>query len=244
MSELFILYRDVKVTAEYRGKGINPLWEEQVPRGHFYIHIEGPKGKDVFDYWVGETVIALNQQSELSTALWHLMADAESGSSYDFEEFCSEPGYDTDSIRHKDIFNSCAEIAEKLRNVSKEFDFGADREFLDEQHNFHNNRVYATSWDLWCRPYEAVILFDDKEIEATWEENRPHPEGPSTVNLGDGWVDVEHRMPFENSDVYWTWLFAESKQDPAERYNITVPTVQLINQLLLSEDDDNYYLTL
>jgi hypothetical protein len=51
-------------------------------------------------------------------------------------------------------------------------------------------------------------------------------------------------MPFENSDVYWTWLFAESKQDPAERYNITVPTVQLINQLLLSEDDDNYYLTL
>lgn len=237
MSEIFILYRNVKVTAAYLSEAINPDWDSDTIRSKFLIKVEGPTCKTVFPYWCNIDTKELDQ-SDLCSALQSLVMDAESGSNYDFPEFCSELGYETDSIKARDIFNSCAETAEKLNNTG-EFEFGCDREFLDYNYQIHDNRVYLTDSDLWNRPSQAIILFDGQEIEATWEENRSHPGGESTSSMGDGWVDVEHKMPFSNEDVWWTWMFSDTI---ISSYGIVPCDIRLINTSL-SEDDD-YYATL
>lgn len=236
MSEIFILYRDVKVTAAYLSEAINPDWEDSTIRSKFLIKVEGPTYKAVFSYWCHIDTKEMDQ-SDLCSALQSLVMDAESGSNYDFSEFCSELGYEVDSIRAKRIFEACAETAEQLNNIG-EFDFGADREFLDESHTIYENRVYSKDSSLWSRPSEAIVLFDDEEYEATWEEDRAHPGGPNTARMGDGWVDVEHRMPID--DAWWTWTYPT--EPVQEKYNMAVPEIQLINTS--TSEDDDYYATL
>lgn len=237
MSEIFILYRDVKVTAQYLAESIHPDWDDDSIRSKFHLEVTGPKGQSTFFYWAHIDTKSLNQY-DIAQALWSLCSDAEHGSCYDFPEFCSELDYESDSIKARNIFDACADIAEKLNNIG-EFDFGPDREFLDAGYHIHTDgRIYCTDSDLWGRPSEAIVLFDDQEIEATWEKDRAHPGGPSTARMGDGWIDVEHRMPID--DAYWTWLF--STEPVEKKYNISVPTVRLITSPLF--DDDDYYLTI
>lgn len=236
MSEIFILYRDVKVTSAYVSEAINPAWEDDTIRSKFLLKIEGPLGKSVFPYWCSIETKSFNQ-SELTEALQCLVSEAESGSNYDFPEFCSEFGYDVDSIKSRNIFEACAETAEQLNNIG-EFDFGCDREFLDYGYRIYNDRIYSAESGLYCRPSEAIVLFDDEEYEATWENDRAHPGGPSTARMGDGWVDRENRMPID--DAWWTWPY--STEPVQEKYNMATPIVQLINTS--TSEDDDYYATL
>lgn len=239
MSKLFIVYRDVKVSSIYLGEFVNPKWEDNLHRSKYFLEVSGPLGCYRFDYWGTPNGKELDQPN-MVTALWSLVSDAECGENYDFAEFCSELGYNNDSINSKYIFESCCETAEKLKNISNKFDFGEDREFLDNATYVHsNNRVYSKEESLWCRPSEAIVLFDDVEYGATWQENRPHPGGPSTASMGDGWVDNEHHMPVD--DAYWTWIYSEQQDTVISRYNVTSPDVQLIKP---SSDDDDYYLTI
>jgi hypothetical protein len=53
----------------------------------------------------------------LDEVLESLFLDADSYNNYDFEEFCSEFGYDSDSRSAKGIYNQCGKISKNLERL-------------------------------------------------------------------------------------------------------------------------------
>lgn len=239
MSEIFILYRDVKVTAQYVEQSYNLFWENSTIMSKYAISITNiHTGRNHIDNWYRNSELnqALTQQ-EIASALQDIMSDA-SYADNSWEGYCADLELDQDSLRVRATFDHMQEGKDKLLWVDDSFDFGADVEFLDNAIAIYENRVYLKDSNLWSRPSEAIVLFDDIEYEATWEEDRAHPGGPSTARMGDGWVDIEHRMPID--DAWWTWAY--STEPVQERYNMAVPEIQLIDNS--TSEDDDYYATL
>jgi hypothetical protein len=82
--------------------------------------------KHTLDYWQG---IGCKDEPTAESVLYCLLSDA-SCLNESFEDFCSNCGYDNDSMNAKRIYNKVVKQTEKLKNLLGE-DF--DRFFLAEQ---------------------------------------------------------------------------------------------------------------
>lgn len=58
---------------------------------------------------------------EIDTVLYSLLSDADCGQML-FDDFCNELGYDTDSIKHNEIYKACQTNAKKVRTFIKDLD--------------------------------------------------------------------------------------------------------------------------
>ena len=65
------------------------------------------------DYWQG---VGIKERPTLKGVMECLFLDAES-SSENFEDFCSNFGYDTDSRKAERIYNACKRIKENLKRL-------------------------------------------------------------------------------------------------------------------------------
>ncbi len=52
-----------------------------------------------------------------ASVLYSLLNDARCGSDYDFEDFCSEFGYDEDSIKAYETYKACQKTSKQLKKV-------------------------------------------------------------------------------------------------------------------------------
>lgn len=84
-----------------------------------------------FEYWASISHPEIQSEEDLISALKCCISDGISGL-LDFEDFCSEFGYNSDSISDKKVYDSCVELSQKLLYV-----FGSE-DRIEEIHLFLN----------------------------------------------------------------------------------------------------------
>lgn len=78
--------------------------------------IEFNNKKESFQYTDSIANFYDNKRPEAKSLIYCVLMDATCDLS-SFEDFCSEFGYDSDSIKHKNIYDACIKSAEKLGNL-------------------------------------------------------------------------------------------------------------------------------
>ena len=90
----------------------NPNMESETPMDHWKCVLNNPAGKTLHVFFsMGQG--HKGKQPKLDEVLNCLASDC-SGVENDFEDFCSELGYDTDSRKAERIFKTCKAQAVKL----------------------------------------------------------------------------------------------------------------------------------
>jgi len=74
------------------------------------------KEKIRFEFWASMAHPIIKTEYEILNAFYCFVGDAVSGS-YDFEEFCSELGYNIDSRQAEKIYKKCIKQNDKLSKI-------------------------------------------------------------------------------------------------------------------------------
>lgn len=114
------LARKMRLTSKY-GAALDwekqSDWQQHANGFRCTLHYQGRQY--TFDFWQG---VAISGEPDAEGCLDCLLSDAQSGEQ-DFEEFCSEFGYDTDSRSAEATWKACKKTATAMRRL-----LGADFE--------------------------------------------------------------------------------------------------------------------
>lgn len=110
-------YLNWEITATYTGSK-QADWENINNWNHHRVTVTNTNnGKEIgFDFWASLAHPHLTSLYDTVNAFHCFVEDAISGD-MDFEEFCFEFGYDTDSRRAERTWKACKKAAEKLRRI-------------------------------------------------------------------------------------------------------------------------------
>lgn len=118
-------FKNLVVTAKLHAEGVkfpNSELSDRILHNHFKVTVKNTDSKTriSFDFYGSYAdwqngVIELCQ-SDLKHALYSFISDSEAGTK-EFEEFCSELGYDTDSRKAEKIHKACIKSFEKLEKL-------------------------------------------------------------------------------------------------------------------------------
>ena len=86
--------------------GSSDMWH-----AHFKITLRGNESRATFDFYGSQL-----DDGEIKSAVRCILGDAVSGG-LDFEDFCSEVGYDTDSRKAEKVHKACQRTAAKIARV-------------------------------------------------------------------------------------------------------------------------------
>jgi len=86
-------------------------WQQNADGYSCCLHYQGRRY--TFDFWQG---IGISQDPTAEGCLECLLSDAQSGSE-DFEEFCANCGYDSDSRKAERIWKGCKKVREKMKRL-------------------------------------------------------------------------------------------------------------------------------
>jgi len=113
-ARLHDLAKGLRITVKY---GANLDYEKQdewQQRAHGYHCTLKYKGRQYsFDFWQGE---AITEEPTAEGTLECLLSDAQAGSQ-DFEEFCGDMGYDTDSRKAERTWKACQKVSEGMQRL-------------------------------------------------------------------------------------------------------------------------------
>jgi len=96
--------------AQWSMKGLEQNWNNH------RVTVACEKRATTFDFWASIAHPMIESESDLFGAFECFVMDAMSGES-DFEGFCSESGYDTDSRKAAKIHKACRKANANLRRV-------------------------------------------------------------------------------------------------------------------------------
>ena len=98
-------------------KGLNKpdMWHN-----HFKLTLRGNESRATFDFYGSQRDFEAFKRTlddgEIKSAVRCILGDAVSGG-LDFEDFCSEVGYDTDSRKAEKVHKACQRTAAKIARV-------------------------------------------------------------------------------------------------------------------------------
>lgn len=108
-------FQDFTLSSTYLGDKAAPFSNENY--NNHRITVTGPTGeKCSFEFWASIIHPEIETQQQVIEAFQCFVSDATSGLQ-DFEEFCSEFGYDTDSRSAERTHKACQRAAAKLSRV-------------------------------------------------------------------------------------------------------------------------------
>lgn len=110
-------YKNFKISAEFDGLKV-ASWDEYNDR-HNKVTVKNlENGKRTsFDFWGSVMNPSLESDYDLLNAFYCFVSDALSGL-YNFDEFCGEFGYNTDSRKAEKIYKACKRAYAKFERVS------------------------------------------------------------------------------------------------------------------------------
>ena len=114
ITTLKTLARKVRLTFEWGaqlGWDKQDDWQRKANGYRCTLHYH--RRQHTFDFWQG---IGITTNPTAEGCLSCLLLDAQSGE-YDFEEFCKELGYDTDSRKAEAIWRSCQKTRANLERL-------------------------------------------------------------------------------------------------------------------------------
>lgn len=93
-------------------------WDDNQPHSHNHsrVTISAGSSKHTFDFWGSVHDYWKGQDNDPADALTCWASDALSGQ-YDFDEFCSELGYDTDSRQAYKTWKACQKAADAAQRL-------------------------------------------------------------------------------------------------------------------------------
>ena len=106
----------VRVSAIYVGKKKAPWFSVCYNYYHHRVTVTYKKRSFTFDFWVSIDNPEMRTRDDLSTALWCFLTDAIAGMD-DFYDFCSNFGYDHDSITAHKAWKACQMADKKAKRV-------------------------------------------------------------------------------------------------------------------------------
>jgi hypothetical protein len=116
-------YKNLQIVSEFKGdKPAN--WG--VPRQNYNNHLIKVRNVDTgkriqFEFWASIARPEITTESELLDAFGCLVSDSLAGKQ-DFEEFCSDFGYDTDSRKAERIHKGCVKATDKVERLIGDID--------------------------------------------------------------------------------------------------------------------------
>lgn len=110
-------YKQYQIKASYKG---NKSWEADL-QGNFHNHMvkitnTETKQSVTFEFWNSIAKGEITEEQEVLSAFYCFINDALAGM-YDFDNFCSEFGYDNDSRQAEKIWRKCQKQYEKFTKV-------------------------------------------------------------------------------------------------------------------------------
>jgi hypothetical protein len=110
------IYKNFEIKASYKGDkkadGNNDNFNNHMVK----VTNTGTKQSVTFEFWASIAHPELNTEYDILNAFYCFVSDAVSGS-YNFKDFCSEFGYDTDSRNAEKIHRKCKKQLEKLQKI-------------------------------------------------------------------------------------------------------------------------------
>jgi hypothetical protein len=125
-------YENFTISATYTGSKQAPWTSGPANWNHHYITVSNRiNGKRTrFDFWASIAQPELRKRYDLLHAFYCFITDALSGQQ-EFDEFCSEFGYDVDSIDAHRTWQACKRAAAKLERIYPDDLFDLANELQD-----------------------------------------------------------------------------------------------------------------
>ena len=111
-------FKGFKLSAEYTGNKKADWGNGQENWNHHKVTVKNTEtGKQTsFDFWASIANPEVKSRKDLIGAFECFVGDAVAGMN-DFNNFCSEFGYDEDSRRAEKIYKACQKATEKLQRI-------------------------------------------------------------------------------------------------------------------------------
>jgi len=111
-------YKNLRVTSTYQGDKVAPWDDKQQNYNNHVITVTNTENGAVtrFDFWGSIANPELTKEYDVLNALYCFVSDAVSGKE-NFENFCAEFGYDTDSRTAERTWKACKKSLEKLQRI-------------------------------------------------------------------------------------------------------------------------------
>ena len=112
-------FENFKVTANYKGDK-KAEWVDKIPENwnNHLVTVTNTDNKQrcTFEFWSSIASPSLDSDYDVLNAFYCFVGDAMSGK-MDFNDFCGEFGYDTDSRAAEKTWKACKRSAEKLERI-------------------------------------------------------------------------------------------------------------------------------
>lgn len=110
-------FRNFKITSTYTGEK-QSAWDEKNWNHHnVSVYNTVTQQRTRFYFWASIAQPTIETENDLLNAFYCFVTDAIAGMD-DFNEFCSNFGYDTDSRQAEKTWKSCKRSAKKLERIS------------------------------------------------------------------------------------------------------------------------------
>lgn len=111
-------FKNFEVEAVYTGAKKADWGDKYENWNHHLVVVTNKENnlKVTFDFWCSIAHPTMEKEYDVLNAFYCFVNDAISGS-YNFEEFCGEFGYDTDSRKAEKIWKACQESLEELQRI-------------------------------------------------------------------------------------------------------------------------------
>lgn len=109
-------YKEFEIKATYKGTK-KAEWSSDNFNNHMVKVTNTETDQSItFEFWASMANPELNSEYDILNAFYCLVSDAIAGSE-NFEDFCSNFGYDTDSKTAEKIYRKCKKQLEKLSKI-------------------------------------------------------------------------------------------------------------------------------
>lgn len=110
-------YKNFTIQAIFKGDKAAKWGGDTVNRNNYKVTVKNTEtgAKTSFDFWASIAQPKM-EENDLLHCFYCLVSEGISGGE-SFEDFCSELGYDQDSIKAKKTWKACGKMAEKLGKI-------------------------------------------------------------------------------------------------------------------------------
>lgn len=120
-----MMFKDFKLRSVYVGHKDWPAMSDSKFHNYNYhrVYVVNQKSgaKTFFEFWASNANPRISNEQDLMGALYCYLSDAQAGE-MDYEEFCSEFGYEWYDRKSKQVWKKCQQSAESFRRVFFNYD--------------------------------------------------------------------------------------------------------------------------